>query len=115
MRSAGWEKLAWGSSSNALLSHKFYNVLILLPVLLPILTAIGILVAQLTRPKYGITYLIAVLVALLNWGIILSFHWINPPALAISNWLPFPDLAGVIIFQLDAISWPYAFAIASLA
>ncbi len=89
-------------------------MLILLPVLLPIVTAIVILAVQGSRPRFGLSYLLAVFVALANWGIILSFYWHNPPALAITEWLPFPDLAGVIIFQLDAVSWPFAFAIASL-
>ncbi len=89
-------------------------MLILLPVLLPILTAIVILAVQGSRPRFGISYLLAVIVALANWGIILSFHWNNPPALALPNWLPFPNLASVIIFQIDSVSWPYAFAIASL-
>ncbi len=89
-------------------------MLILLPVFLPIFAAIVILIAQSTRPRFGISYLLAVIAALANWGIVLSFHWYNPPALALPNWLPFPDLASVIIFQLDSVSWPYAFAIASL-
>jgi hypothetical protein len=89
-------------------------VLILLPVFLPIFAAIVILVAQGTRPRSGIAYLLAVIAALANWGIILSFYWHSPPSLALPNWLPFPDLASVIVFQLDSVSWPYAFAIASL-
>lgn len=90
-------------------------MLILLPIVLPIVSAILILIALQSRAKFGVTYLIAAFVALVNWGIVLSFHWNSPPALALPNWLPFPDLAGVIIFQFDSVSWPYAFAIASLA
>ncbi len=106
---------AWDNSSSAPHFLKSSNVLILLPVLLPILSAIAILVAQQWRPKFGVTYLIAVLVAMANWGIVLSFYWNPPPPLALTNWLPFPDLAAAIIFQLDSVSWPYAFAITSLA
>jgi len=90
-------------------------VLILLPVFLPILSAVAILILQRTQPRFGISYLVAVLVSLANWGLILAFHWINPPPLALPEWLPIPGLPGAIIFQLDTVSWSYSFAIAGLA
>ena len=90
-------------------------MLILLPVFLPIITAVAILILSRTQPRFGISYLLAVLVSLANWGLLLSFHWLNPPPLALPDWLPIPGQPGAIIFQLDSVSWAYAFAIASLA
>jgi hypothetical protein len=90
-------------------------VLILLPVLLPILASVAILIIQRTQPRFGISYLVAIFTSLANMGLVLFYHWSPPTPLAIANWLPFPGLAGAIIFQMDTVSWPYAFAIASLA
>jgi hypothetical protein len=89
-------------------------MLILLPVLLPILASIVILVVQRFQPRFGLSYLLAIIASLGNLGIILSFHWNAPAPLALANWLPFPGLPGAIIFQLDTVSWPYTIAITSL-
>ena len=90
-------------------------MLILLPVLLPATASVAILIVQRFQPRFGLSYLLAIIAALVNLGIVLSFHWNTPPPLAVANWLPFPGLPGAIIFQLDTVSWPYTFAIASLA
>ena len=90
-------------------------MLILLPVLLPTIASVAILIVQRFQPRFGTSYLLAVAAALANLGLVLSFHWNPPPALALANWLPFPGMPAAIIFQLDTVSWPYAFAIASLA
>lgn len=90
-------------------------MLILLPILLPILASVAILIIQRTQPRFGISYLVAIFASLANMGLVLYFHWAPPAPLAIANWLPFPGQPGAIIFQLDTVSWPYAFAIASLA
>jgi len=90
-------------------------MLILVPVLLPIVASIAVLIIQRFQPRFGISYLVAILASLGNLGIVLSFHWNTPSPLALANWLPFTGLPGAIIFQLDTVSWPYAFAIASLA
>jgi len=89
--------------------------MILLPVILPVFTAVVILILSRTQPRFGVSYLVAVLVSLANWSLVLAFHWIQPPPLALAEWLPIPGLPAAIIFQLDSVSWAYAFAITSLA
>jgi hypothetical protein len=88
---------------------------ILLPVLLPFVAALAILAMQRFRPGFGLSYFLAILVGMINWGIMLWFRWNPPEPYVIASWLPIPGAAGALIFQLDSISWPYAFSTTSLA
>ena len=90
-------------------------MLILVPVLLPVFAALAILALQRARPGFGLSYFLAILVSLANWGLVLWFRWSPPPPIALANWLPFPGINGALIIQIDQWSWPYAFAITTLA
>ncbi len=90
-------------------------MLTLLPV--GFILAASLLVLLIRNAKRGVGYAwgAAFLAALLTWGGVLALHWLDLPTLAITPWRPFEQtLADQIVFHLDAISWPYAMALASL-
>src|SRR5271157_725683 len=89
-------------------------MLVLLPVVILIFSAALILILQRIRPGFGYTWLIASGSSFACWGLILFFHWQVPPIFFLFGWQPVQPLSSSLAFQVDSISWPFAFSMASL-
>lgn len=89
-------------------------MLVLLPVFLLLLTALAFLILQQVRPSFGYSWLAAVGLSLVAWAMLLAFHFRAIPPLTVMGWLPVEGRAPLFTFQIDAVSWPYAFALVSL-
>ena len=89
-------------------------MLVLLPTFLLLLAALVILILQWVRPGYGFSWLIAAIVAVASWVIFLVFHWRIPPPFVLASWEPIRDIVIGVSFQVDQVSWPYAFSLAGL-
>lgn len=88
---------------------------ILILVLLPIVAALAIFALERLRPNFGLAWLVAMLAATANWGLLLAMGLRNPPALILADWLPFlVRLDDRLLLQVDGISWPLAFSLATL-
>lgn len=88
-------------------------MLVLLPVALAFVGAIAILILQRVRPSYGDSWLVALGVSLIVWGLVLALHWQENAAVSLGMWWPV-DRTVFLTFQADRISWMYAFSLASL-
>jgi hypothetical protein len=88
---------------------------VLLPVFLLLFSSVLILILQRSRKGFGYAWLIALGSALLAWIVILWLHWKAPPPVAFSNWVPIKGADTLLSFQLDLITWPYAFCLVSIA
>ena len=88
-------------------------LLILLPPVLYILAAAALLILERFNVKVGISWLVAVVVTLVNWVLLLVLRLQVPSLLRITSSGPFSDRAAWF-FTLDPISYPYALSIAGL-
>lgn len=91
------------------------NYLVVLPVVLLALAALGIVVLQQVRPSIGYTWLIGAVAGLAATGVIVFLHWRLPLQIAVEWWRPFSSYSIPPTFRLDESSWPYAFSLAVLA
>ncbi len=89
-------------------------MLVLLPVFLLLFAALALLVLQQVRPGFGYAWLAATGLSLATWGLVLAYHFRPTPPFVVMGWLPVVGLAPLLTFQVDAVSWPYAFALVSL-
>jgi hypothetical protein len=89
-------------------------MLVLLPVVILIFSAAVVLILQRVRPGFGYTWLIASGSSLVSWALILFFHWRTPHIFSLFGWQPVQPLGSSLSFQVDSISWPFAFSMASL-
>lgn len=90
-------------------------LLVLLPVLMLIIAALGIFILQQARPGVGYAWLLSAVMALVTVGIALFLRLRLPLQLTIVQWRTFPGLSNPVVLQLDYSSWPYVFALAALA
>ncbi len=88
-------------------------MLVLLPVALAFVGALAILILQRVRPSYGDSWLVALGVSLVVWGLVLALRWQENAAVSLQMWWPV-DRTVFLTFQADRISWMYAFSLASL-
>ena len=88
-------------------------MLVLLPVALAFTGALAIMILQRVRPSYGDSWLVAMGVSLVVWGLVLALRWQENAAISLSMWWPV-DRTAFLTFQADRISWMYAFSLASL-
>lgn len=91
------------------------SFLLLLPIALLFLAALGIGVLMQLRPGIGYAWLIGALGSLLAVGAAVILRWHVPLQITIQQWSPFPGLSSPPAFRLDASSWPYVFGLAVLA
>ena len=91
------------------------NLLVLLPVALFALAAVGILILQQARPSIGYAWLIGALAGLVTVGAVIFLRWHLPLQVSIHWWNPFGGETMTPSFRLDESSWPYALALALLA
>lgn len=91
------------------------NFLIILPISLLFLAALGIVILQQARPSIGYAWLIAALAGLATTVAVLVLRWYIPLELGFDWWRPFADLSSSPAMRLDERSWPYAFCLGLLA
>ena len=90
-------------------------MLTLVPILFLILSAVAVRFLRNLERGQGYSWMTAILTVLAAWGGVMALHWLQPDALVMTHWRPFdPIHADPIIFQWDAISWPYAFFMVGL-
>ncbi len=90
-------------------------MVLLIPFLLLILSAVTILVIKRLNINLGRIWLVAMILSLLNWVVMLAFRWFLPLELSILNWFPFGNFyAEGIKFSLGANSWSIGLALASI-
>lgn len=88
---------------------------ILIPLLLPVTAALVIFALERLRPNFGLAWLVAMLAAMSIWGLLLAMGLRNPAPLVLADWLPFlVRLDDRLLLQVDGISWPLAFSLATL-
>lgn len=91
------------------------NYLILLPVTLLLLAALGIVILRQFRPSIGYSWLIAALGGLFTTIVLIFLRWRLPMEISIIWWQPLVDLSSPPALRLDLSSWPYAFCLGVLA
>lgn len=90
-------------------------MLILLPVGLLLLASIIIFIVDLTRPKFGTSWLVASAAGILAWFMIFFFRLRLPTTLNLLSWnVPELNLIGHFSLLLDYDSWPYALALITI-
>ena len=90
-------------------------MMILLPIGLLLLASLAIFILDLTRPKFGTSWLIASGTSIIAWGIIFFFRLRLPTQLVLLTWdAPTTTLLGRFSLLLDYDSWPYALAMITI-
>lgn len=87
---------------------------VLLPVFILLFCALAILIWQAVRPGFGVPWLFAVGVALVNWGLLVYLRLHLPVQLVARHWQPLGETAEFPFFQMDMVSWLYAFCLSGL-
>jgi hypothetical protein len=91
------------------------TMLILLPVGLLLLGSLAIFILDLTRPKFGTSWLIASGTSIIAWVIIFYLRLRLPTQWVLLAWDgPTTDLFGRFSLLLDYDSWPYALALITI-
>ncbi len=91
------------------------SLLILLPVLIVFLAALGIVILQQSRPSVGYAWLIASLTGLVVTGLMLFLRLRLPLEVVTGIWLPFGENSSPSAFLLDYPSWAFALCLVVLA
>lgn len=89
-------------------------MLLFLPVVLLLIAALAILIWQAVRPGFGVPWLVAVFAGLTVWGSLLFLRFRLPLQVVFKHWLPLGEASDYPYFQLDPVSWIYAFALAGV-
>lgn len=90
-------------------------MLILVPVGFLLLATLAIFILDLTRPKFGTSWLIAAVTGILAWILILYSRLRLPTTLNLHAWqTPELNLNGHFSLLLDYQSWPYALALSTI-
>ncbi len=90
-------------------------MLVFLPILLLLLTALGGWLLFVFRSKVGYTWFAAAVGAIICWGVVLAYRWIPLSPFAIEDWRPFRLGSGnELLFSWDQAAWPYAISIVSV-
>ncbi len=90
-------------------------MLILLPVLLMLLTAVGLLTLRFIRPQFKYSWLVAAGGAALSFISVFFWHIRFPQNASLPPWQPLTVFLYVPAWVADGISWPYALALSALA
>jgi hypothetical protein len=90
-------------------------MLILVPVLLLLLTALALLILRLARPKFQYTWLVAAGGALLALVGVFLWYIRLPQTFSLFAWQPQVVFAHTPTWLADGLSWPYALSLAGLA
>jgi hypothetical protein len=79
-----------------------------------LLAGVAVLITFRTRGGMGVAWLVAVVAALIVWVAVFVLRWQPGISLHLQDWRPGEERLSTLVFQFDSISWPYAFALASL-
>lgn len=90
-------------------------MLTLFPVLILLLTPAVMLSVRLAKPDFAYFWLIAALGAMLAFPMVLALGFRLPQSVALITWEPAGLFSTSPALLVDAISWPYAAALAALA
>lgn len=89
-------------------------MLVVLPVLILLISALAIVIVQLVRSNYGVTWLIAVSGSLIVWMYILALRWIPVSPFVADPWQLLSSGFDAFELRVDDVAWNYAFSLASL-
>lgn len=87
----------------------------LLPVLLLVASSLTLIVLKWARRGMGTIWLVGAGLSLVNWVLLLVLRGLGPFTADISSLRLLNGFGGAMIYRLDALSWPYAFGLATLA
>ena len=90
-------------------------MLILVTALLLFITASALTVLRFTRPEFRFTWLIALGVTFMAWISVLLWRPQLPLTLGLFTWKPTSLFAASPALSVDALSWPYAVSLVTLA
>ncbi len=90
-------------------------MLILLPVILMLLTALTLSILHLARPKFEFNWILAAGGAILAFASVFLWQIHFPGRFTLPSWKIATPLSYVPAWLADGISWPYALALAALA
>ena len=90
-------------------------MLILLPVILMLLTALALLVLRFARPKFKYPWILASGGATLAFISVFLWQIHFPQSISLPSWQLVTALLYVPAWLADGVSWPYALALAALA
>lgn len=90
-------------------------MILLLPVGLLLLAAFAIFILNFMRPKFGTSWLIAVVGSSFAWLVVLLLRLRLPTTLKVLSWYPSEfGLKGAFGFMLDYDAWPYVLALTTI-
>ncbi|MFN2302162.1 MAG: hypothetical protein ACK2TV_00375 [Anaerolineales bacterium] len=90
-------------------------MLLLLPIGLLLLSALVIVILIQIQPKFGTSWLIAVITSLVAWGVTFFLRLRLPTTLDLLSWQgPDLPLLGQLSLLLDYNSWPYVLALMTI-
>jgi len=91
-------------------------MLILIPIGLLLLASLAIYILDLSRPKFGVSWLIASVASILAWLTVLFSRLRLPTTLPLQSWNSADlRLTGHLSLLLDYDSWPYVLALLTVA
>jgi hypothetical protein len=90
-------------------------MLILLPVNLMLLTALGLLILRLVRPKFKYPWMLASGGTTLAFASVFLWQIHFPQSFSLPPWQLAADISYLPVWLADGVSWPYALALAALA
>lgn len=90
-------------------------MLILIPIGLLLIASLAIFILDMTRPKFGISWLIASGASIIAWVVVFISRLRLPTTLALQSWNSSDlGLTGYLTLLLDYESWPYALALITI-
>jgi hypothetical protein len=89
-------------------------MLLILPVLILLLSALIILVVRIVRPGFAYSWLIAALGALFTWPLTLLMRLRIPQVFQLATWQPESYFHASPSLLLDQFSWPFVFTLGTL-
>ena len=90
-------------------------MLLFLPVILMLVTALALLILRYTRPNFKYPWMIAVSGVTVALASVFFWHIHFPQTISLPAWQLSASFLYIPTWLADGISWPYALALASLA
>lgn len=87
----------------------------ILPVLVLLLTPLVMLMIRLIKPDFNYFWLVAATGAIIAWPLTVILGFQLPKAITLMKWKPETLFPASPILLLDQVSWPYLFALSTLA
>ena len=90
-------------------------MLAVLPTLILLLGIPILLSIRKVNRSPGLMWLVTAFLTIAAWLFALALHWMDPLPFALGRWITPVGNGTALIYQLDAVSWPYFFALCSLS